>query len=1224
MHNWGEWKIDKTVHASCIQREMLYRTCSGCGETEYRYGDYGDHVWGEWHQVQAPTSEKTGLEERVCEIDPSHMEQREIPPTNPVPGLSPSLTASASWAEDTGEGKRYAGAIVYVEGTLTNTGNCELRLALVQDEVDRISSMPGGADAGDGTFHLMPGQSITFSNVPYGVYEKEVDAGVLKDHFGIGDRAFYWDGTEHDENYDYWKTQMVVCNSADFSIPLTYPDDMEELHPSLTASTSWAEDAGEGKRYAGAIVYVDHILTNTGNCDIWLLFTEDEVYGGTMNGEVFSGPIINYWDYEYVNGYYLLEPGRSITLSNHDYWVSQEEADAGVLKDSWGFGRGYYDNSPDDNSNDWVELPWCETEFSIPLTYPDGMEGEEPHPELTLIHEYDDPNQDIYEPDGKVQSHHTLMNTGNVELTVELAADGVDEELKFTLTPGDWFFGPCTISDLGSHVAPGTETEELMGSVPLVYRYIGYDKDTGEKLCESNAVERTYKVRKPGPAEWLIPDESDITAVLSVYPGWESADPAGYRSGEMYATQLSARNAGKVTIPENGITVYDPYDGYTIQAFSFELIPGDVGWWAWRQYGIVSEADVANGSIHFPPISFTWTDPESGNEKIAYSNALELKVINDPGLVLAKSVANTPANSTFFTEGEEIQWKLTVTNNSKEPIRNVTVTDQGNTVGTFPEIAAGASVPVALPGHLVSEYDVLAGTVSNYACATGEDLKGTAHTWVSNMAKAPTSEWSETILTTEKDKDGSELKKGGGETKKDDADDPKGPIYGLKVGAAAVKAEAHAPANGLYYELNEAVDFVITVKNTGDVPLENVYVLDSLGGFTPIGSTAAIDPGNEESFPFTWTVTQGDIDKGYVLNSATIGYEFNGGIAGTPVKSNYVIVPAGEKGPDIVTGIMTGGSITGSSITGGGISGGSITGGSITGGITGSGSSHFTPIPPTGKDGSTDGGAADGSGSGGAVNCELRLDLLGGTEARYTLHACGEHAAAAQAAEAAGKAGNPAEAVNIWREEVNKLYEIFHEAADDEGKAALIQERTVFFDFANAQQALLGDEAAAELLRLKCTQMCCIIHTLPAELPDSLTGSYAKTSSPAYSLSERIISELNGSDSGVTEHYGAGEAIALGDVMNLLHSAKQYNYDEVFLRGQRIWQVALDGTVNEAYKAADKDARKRIVTWRKSLDTLYSAEKALMNLIYPDNRTTVEETLMNLYRNAAFDIQKIR
>lgn len=1091
MHNWGEWKIDKTVHASCIQREMLYRTCSGCGETEYRYGDYGDHVWGEWHQVQAPTPEKTGLEERVCEIDPSHMEQREIPPTNPAPDLKPSLTASTSWAEDAGEGKRYYEATVYVDGILTNTGNCELRLALVQDEVDRISSMPGGADAGDGTFHLMPGQSITFSNVPYGVYEKEVDAGVLKDHFGIGDRAFYWDGTEHDENYDYWKTQMVVCNSADFSIPLTYPD---------------------------------------------------------------------------------------------------------------------------------------------------GMEEEEPHPELTLIHEYDDPNQDIYEPDGKVQSHHTIMNTGNVVLTVELAADSVDEELKFTLTPGDWFFGPCTLSDLGSHVAPGTETEELMGTVPLVYRYIGYDKDTGEKLCESNAVERTYKVRKPGPAEWLIPDESDITAVLSVYPGWESADPAGYRSGEMYATWLSARNAGKVTIPAKGITVYDPYDGFTIQAFSFELIPGDVGEWAWRQYGIVSEADVANGSIHFPPISFTWTDPESGNEKIAYSNALELKVINDPGLVLAKSVANTPANSTFFTEGEEIQWKLTVTNNSKEPIRNVTVTDQGNTVGSFPEIAAGESVPVALPGHLVSEYDVLAGTVSNYACATGEDLKGTTHTWVSNMAKAPTSEWSETILTTEKDKDGGELKKGDGETKKD-AEDPKGPIYGLKVGAAAVKAEAHAPANGLYYELNEAVDFVITVKNTGDVPLENVYVLDSLGGFTPIGSTAAIDPGNEESFPFTWTVTQGDIDKGYVMNSATIGYEFNGGIAGTPVKSNYVIVPAGEKGPDIVTGIMTGGGLTGSSITGGGISGGSITGGgmtgmitggSITGGITGSGSSHFTPIPPTGKDGSTDGGAADGStadgsGSGGAVNCELRLDLLGGTEARYTLHACSEHAAAAQAAEAAGKAGNPAEAVNIWREEVNKLYEIFHEAGDDEGKAALVQERTVFFDFANAQQALLGDEAAAELLRLKCTQMCCIIHTLPAELPDSLAGSYAKmVSGPAYSLSERIISELNGSDSDVTEHYGAGEALALGDVMNLLRSAKQYNYDEAFLRGQRMWQVALDGTVNEAYKAADKDARKRIVTWRKALDTLYSAEKALMNLIYPDNRTTVEEALMNLYRNAAFDIQKIR
>ena len=208
---------------------------------------------------------------------------------------------------------------------------------------------------------------------------------------------------------------------------------------------------------------------------------------------------------------------------------------------------------------------------------------------------------------------------------------------------------------------------------------------------------------------------------------------------------------------------------------------------------------------------------------------------------------------------------------------------------------------------------------------------------------------------------------------------------------------------------------------------------------------------------------------------------------------------------------------------------------------------------------------------------------------------------------------------------MEKLYEKFYEAADDAAKAALVQERAVFLAYVDAWQALAGDEAAAETLRLKCADMCCILHTLPAELPGSIVGSHREViNGEACDASAREIGALKGADSQVTERYAGAEARALKDVRAMLAEAKTHSYDEVFYRGQRAWQIALDAAVNGAYKNADRETRKKIIAWRTALDTLYAAEQPLMELIYPSENATVQETLMNLYKNAAFDALKLK
>ena len=44
------------------------------------------HEWGEWETVREATEDSEGLEKRVCKHDPNHVEERNTPKTDPVPG----------------------------------------------------------------------------------------------------------------------------------------------------------------------------------------------------------------------------------------------------------------------------------------------------------------------------------------------------------------------------------------------------------------------------------------------------------------------------------------------------------------------------------------------------------------------------------------------------------------------------------------------------------------------------------------------------------------------------------------------------------------------------------------------------------------------------------------------------------------------------------------------------------------------------------------------------------------------------------------------------------------------------------------------------------------------------------------------------------------------------------------------------------------------------------
>ncbi len=1123
-HTWDNWKNDESVQASCIQYKIQYRTCKSCGKKEYQHAGYGDHDWGDWYVTKEPTAADPGTEERICKLDASHREEREIPATGePGEPKAEGILIVTKLAGDTNQ--PLAGAHFRVDGP---------------DVMDEWISTTEP--------HTVEGLVV---NEIYTLFEVDAPEG-------------------------YKTADSITFRIGETNpLSLTVVDEKAGIHPSVTAECTWADDEGKGKRYVGAKIYIDMKVTNTGDCDVY--FTDDFPSGTVrMPHPVGDG---------FLPGYCRVSPGESFTISRTISTVTQAQADEGSFCRSFTFTGHYLDTDGNGKT-----VASNSAAVSLPLTYPDGEGLEEKKFQLTLAYLYDEPAKDVYAPEDIVEAFYRLTNTGNVPVKAvgHFTVDGVDD-FEWTpqafdpADPGESVIYSQLRYQIQNGIAPGTETEDLLGTVTLHFYFTCHDPDTGEERSRTQTVTRTYKVANPGFTPWPIPEESDLTAVMKV-TYFTSIDPEGYQLGEQYGTDLIVTNTGKVTIPAGGIQIYNPFTGYK-STYPFDLEPGEsFGDYpgSWHVAAIAGE-DVERGYIYLPPAQITWTDPDSGNEKTTYSNDLMLKVTGRSGLRLEKKLKSVPGSLGYFREGDTLEWELSITNTTKDPIKNVEVIDGADTVGTYDEIGPGQQCGITVSTGQVTEYDVSVGEVKNCFTVIGEDLRGARHFWFSNFAAAPTNERSVPVPDPA-------APKGDEDEPKPDPGDPMGPVYGLKVGARITKEEAGSPLNGRYYELGETVNFIITVKNTGEVPLENVTVFDSLHGLDfpgapkllfSIGTADSIAPGGEASFNYTHTVQQGEIDYGWVINSATATYQFDGGKPGTPQKSNDVKVKAGNRENN--------------------------NGGGTHGGDTG----HLTPILPTAPGGMP-------------LSCELRLNSLSDSEANYTLHACADHAGAAMNAEAAGQAGDWAGAAQIWREEAEAMYGLFYEAADDEGKAALLQEHAVFFAYADAWQALAGDEAAAELLRMKTAKMCCVIHTLPDKLPDSIVGAAEIQSGKTYEATLREIGALNGSDSAVTETYAGAAARTMKDIRAMLAGAKSCNYGDVFERGRQNWQMTLDNAVNIAYKAADKDTRKLIIAWRTALDTLYEAEKTLLEMLYPGNDTTVWEELMNLYKDRVFDFAKFR
>ncbi|MGX1934677.1 DUF7507 domain-containing protein [Microbacterium resistens] len=414
-----------------------------------------------------------------------------------------------------------------------------------------------------------------------------------------------------------------------------------------------------------------------------------------------------------------------------------------------------------------------------------------------------------------------VTNTGNVTLT-----DVVVEEGDFT---GSGEMSAVDCPEGAASLAPGE-------SVTCTATYVVTQADVDRGSVENRAT----ATGTPPTGDPVTSVPSDVTVPADAQPGislMKSADKTELVAGEAVTYSFVVTNTGNVTltdvvVEEDDFTGSGELSEITCPEEAASLAPGESV--TCTATYVVTQADVDRGAIENSATA-TGTPP-TGDPVTSGPSDVTVPADAQPGISLVKS-----ADKTELVAGEEITYSFTVTNTGNVTLTDVTV-DEANFSGsgelsemTCPEEAAslapGESVTCTAT-YVVTQADVDRGSVENRATATGTPPTGDPVTSVPSDVTVPA-----------------------------DAQP------GISLMKSADKTELVA---------GEAVTYSFVVTNTGNVTLTDVGVeegdfsgSEELSEITCPEEAASLAPGDQITCSATYVVTQADVDRGSIENSAT-------------------------------------------------------------------------------------------------------------------------------------------------------------------------------------------------------------------------------------------------------------------------------------------------------------------------------------------------------------------
>ncbi len=338
----------------------------------------------------------------------------------------------------------------------------------------------------------------------------------------------------------------------------------------------------------------------------------------------------------------------------------------------------------------------------------------------------------------------------------------------------------------------------------------------------------TYE-RREIPA--LNPDGSSTVGLqgLNVYKQLitpPTSESGMYAAGQEISYMITVENKTGVDLFD--LEISDPLrSGNTVIA-SYKKMPAGQGVTVTFHY-IITDADAANGSV--VNTAYATGATAEGVTVRGTSNTVTVPLVK-PEAKITKYVSVIPANGEYFVPGETIEYAVVFMNVTEHELHDVEVYDplkgsnEDITITREPVVPPNGVLYLSFR-YVVTEEDAARGTVVNTASAI----------WLNPETK----EWSSCDSNTVTTLCGST--------------DNAAPCLTVDM------TYTNTPANGEFFTPGEAIDYLITVTNTGDVPLTNLQVGNS-SSEAVVPAPSEIAPGQTIQVPYYKLVYESDAKAG--------------------------------------------------------------------------------------------------------------------------------------------------------------------------------------------------------------------------------------------------------------------------------------------------------------------------------------------------------------------------
>jgi len=385
------------------------------------------------------------------------------------------------------------------------------------------------------------------------------------------------------------------------------------------------------------------------------------------------------------------------------------------------------------------------------------------------------------------------------------------------------------------------------------------DAKTNERLASGSGATGKFTIPAGNSGRSIVctftngPLKASLDLVKSASP----KDPAQFKVGQTITYNFAVKNTGDVPlkdvkVEETAFTGSGAKPVISCPAAEVESLAPGATVNCSATY-VLTQADVDRGTLDNTAKALG-TDP-SNKPVESGPSSVKLPGVRDPSLSLVKSAS--PNTAAEFKVGQEITYTFAVKNTG-----NVTVTD----VKVVEDKAAFTG----------------SGALSEIVCPVDE---------ARSLAPGATVNCSATYVLEQADIDRGSLDNTATAegTPPADPSKPGEPVEPVKTPPSSVTVpgesnpalslvKSASPNTAAEFKVGQEITYTFAVKNTGNVTVTDVKVVEDKAAFTGSGELSAITcpdeatslaPGETVECKATYTVTQADVDRGSLDNTAT-------------------------------------------------------------------------------------------------------------------------------------------------------------------------------------------------------------------------------------------------------------------------------------------------------------------------------------------------------------------